>query len=424
MFRELNEFEYLSFTAGQPFNTAVMLRIKGSISIELLENTLKKLQKRHPLLRVRIIFDDDRPCFTSEGVGTIPVKVIPRETHSQALKEFNKQLSTPFDLCRKDLPLIRVVVLSSEDISELIICALHTISDGLSMTFLSKDLIDYMGNPNKPIIPLNQPAREDDLFPPKVRKLLPKTAFFSYLFYALFRIYYFFRYTLIGKKETPKINIKESEMGVYSWKLTSKQTKQILSRCKKENISVHSFLCTIFLPEFPIIGTTVNVRKWLKPSLDQAFGFFSSAIVFRKKYRKSLGFWENAKRYQKKLLRNLRDRKVFFPLRLVSKHASFNFLRKLVTYYVEIATNKQLFSVNNLGSLDKYLENVDLNQFPTIESFYGGLSCFLNSLIALVFTLQEKMHFNFLYTKTNHSLQDMIDLATTIKKRLLKTLKI
>ncbi len=188
MLRELNELEFLSLAVGQPFNIAVMLKIKGSVEIKLLESTFSKLQNRHPLLRVRIISDEnDRPWFTSEGVGKIPITEVKRTNDSQALREFHRQLSTPFDFENEKLPLIRITIISSPEISEIIICALHTISDGFSMVFLFRDMIKYMVNPEEEIIPLDFPNRDVDIFTPKVRKTMPKTSFFAHTVYFLLR---------------------------------------------------------------------------------------------------------------------------------------------------------------------------------------------------------------------------------------------
>ena len=113
----------MCLAVGQPFNIAVMLKIQGSVEIKPLESTFKKLQKRHPLLQVRIFQDEnDRPWFTSKGVGTIPVTEIKRTDDSQASLEFHRQLSKPFDFESEKLPLIRIFVISSPEITEIIIC--------------------------------------------------------------------------------------------------------------------------------------------------------------------------------------------------------------------------------------------------------------------------------------------------------------
>ncbi len=424
MLRELNDLEFFCLAVGQPFNIAVMLRIKGSVEIKLLESTLSKLQRRHPLLRVRIISDEnDRPWFTSEGVGTIPVTEIKRINDSQALDEFHRQLSMPFDFENEKLPLIRITVISSPEITEIIICALHTISDGFSMVYLFRDMIKHMVNPEEEIIPLDFPKKDVDIFTPKVRRMIPKTSFFAHTVYALLRIYNFLRYVFIGKRKPAEVNIKEDDLEIHFCKLTKNQTAELLKRCKKEKVSVHSAISTAFSQEHPIMGSPVNLRRRLNQQIGESFGFYSSVAVYKKKYRKSLNFWQNARRLQKSLTRSLRDRKLFFVHKLLSKAISLKFLRKLGTYYIEIVTKKNPFSVDNLGQLDKLIQDIGLDKFPAIEMFFGGTTNFLDTFIVLFYTLRSEMHFYFHYTKTKYSQKEIASYAETIMKRLVKAIE-
>ena len=424
LLRELNELEYIGYALGQPFNVAVVLKFQGQLSTELLTSTLSKLQKRHPLLKTRIIFDEKkRPWLTSEGVGEIPFIIKPRENESQGIDEFNRQLATPFDLANEELPLARVVLYSSPKKSELVICALHIITDGMSMTHLVKDFVKYMANPNVPVIPLDLPTKDIDLLPKKVRRFIPKRKISVLFVYGLLRTYNFIRYLFTGKRKTAKFNIEEHEMAVYSIHLDKNQTQKLLERSKQEEVSVHSSLCTVFLQEYPVIGTTVNLRNRLKYRIGGAFGFFSSAIVFGKKYRKLQSFWNNARMFQRKLRRNLRDRKVYLIHRLLLKEASFKFLQKISTYYVEIATNKNPFSVNNLGSLEDIAQNIDSEDFIRIESFFGGLTSFLNTFIVLVYTIRNEMHFHFHYPTNLYTLDNIKSISERAKKRILNAIE-
>jgi len=423
MQREINELEYLTLAVGQPFNIAVMLKIKGSVELDLLESTFEKLQKKHPLLRAKIIFSEKNiPFFTSEGVESIPITEIMRIDEMQAMNEFHKQLTTPFDLSDKNLPLIRVTMFSSPEISELIICSLHAISDGYSMVFLVRDMLKFLANPNEPINPIELPGKEVDLLIPKVKKILPKTSFFSRVVYILLRSYNFLRYTFTGKRKTAEINIKENEMDIYSTKLTEDQTTDFLARCKKERVTVHSAISTSFVQELPIIGAPVNLRNRLNQDIGESFGFYSGVAVYKRKYRKSQDFWQNAKSVQRKLLKGLRDRKLFILQKIFSKKAPLNLLRKIGTYYIEIVTNKKPFSIDNLGLLDFHLKDISFEKLPIIESFFGGITSFLDAFIVLFYTLKNEMHFYFHYTKSKYSREEIELYAETIKKRLNKAI--
>jgi len=424
LLRELNELEYIGYALGQPFNVAVMLKLQGQISADLLVSTLSKLQKRHPLLQTRIIFDDkQRPWLTSEGVGSIPVTIIARENESQGIDELNRQLATSFDLENEELPLARVILFSSPERSELIICALHIITDGMSMTHFIKDFVKYMANPDEPIIPLELPTKDINPLTKKVLRIIPKSKLSVYVIYAFLRIYNFTRYLFTGRRKTAKFNIQEKDMAVYSCQFNQKQTQEFLERSKKEKVSIHSSLCTAFLSEYPIIATTVNLRKRLRHKIGESFGFYSSVIVFNKRYNKSQGFWSNARKFQRKLRWNLRDRKVYLIHRLLLKKASFKFLQKISTYYTEIATNKNPFSVNNLGSLEDFAQTIDNEDFIKIDSFFGGVTSFLNTFIVLVYTFRNEMHLHYHYPTELYSLDNIISISETAKERILNALK-
>lgn len=258
----MNELEYLSLAIGQPFNVAVVLRINGKISKNLVEKLMTKLQKRHPLLQVRLIFDDNnRPYSTSKNVGKIPVTEYKRVDDSQAMKEFHRQLTTPFDLSNNKLLLIRVVLYSSTEKSDLVVCSYHTISDGYSMLFLTKDLLKFMANPDMSIEVIDFPTKDVDLFTPKVRKMIPKRPFFAHLLHIALRLYNFFRYLFVGKIKTAKINVHKDDLEIHSTKLSKEQSAKFLEKCKTENISVHSAVSTVFIHEHPIIASPVNIRK-------------------------------------------------------------------------------------------------------------------------------------------------------------------
>lgn len=424
MLRELNELEYIGYALGQPFNVAVMLKFQGQISSELLESTLSKLQKRHPLLQTRIIFDENkRPWLTSEGVGTIPVTVNTRENESQGLDELNKQLATPFDLENEELPLARVIQFTSSEVSELVICALHIITDGMSMTHLIKDFVKYLANPEEPIIPLDLPTKDINPLTKRVRRFIPKSKISVYMLYALLRIYNFTRNLFTFKRKSAKFNIKEQDMAVYSCQLDQKQTQKFIQRSREEKVSIHSSLCTAFLSEYPIIATTVNLRKRLRQKIGEAFGFYSSVVVFNKKYNKAQGFWNNARKFQRKLRRNLRDRKVYLIHRLLLKQASFKFLQKISRCYTEIATNKNPFSVNNLGSLEDFAQNIDKKDYIKIDSFFGGVTSILDTFIVLVYTFRNKMYFHYHYPTELYSLDNIISISEKAKERILNAIK-
>ncbi|MEJ2296311.1 MAG: condensation domain-containing protein [Candidatus Lokiarchaeota archaeon] len=161
MERKLNDLEYFNFSLGQPYNLVVVLSIRGSIVIDELKLALKKAQEKHPLLIVRIQSDyEDFYWFTSKDVGEIPIETLKFKDESKTTKLFLKNLETPFDLIDPVKPLFRVTFLHSLERSDLILCAQHTITDGLSMAFIMRDLVDFFNEPNIEISHINTPLNK------------------------------------------------------------------------------------------------------------------------------------------------------------------------------------------------------------------------------------------------------------------------
>ena len=89
-------------------------RIKGSVSKEMLQKAVIKVQARHTNLRLKVEYDDQGdPWFTSQDVQTIPVESIPRETDQDWMEVIHLQRQIPFDF--EVRPAIRFFLVQSPD---------------------------------------------------------------------------------------------------------------------------------------------------------------------------------------------------------------------------------------------------------------------------------------------------------------------
>ena len=115
-----------------PYSVVTMMaRIGGDVSETMLRDAVAKVQRRHVNLRVRIKEDQDHvPWFTSEGVGEIPVEVVPRESDEHWIEVQQEAAKVPFEFELR--PAIRFILVQSPGVSEVIILCHHIICDGLS----------------------------------------------------------------------------------------------------------------------------------------------------------------------------------------------------------------------------------------------------------------------------------------------------
>jgi hypothetical protein len=423
MMREINDLEYLNYTIGQPYNLVVSLRIKGNLTKKLLSDVFLKLQHRHPLLKVRMIEKKGGPpYFSSEGVEEIPITVIKSKNDQDTKKEFHNQLVTPFDYSSVESPLFRAVLLIDSQNSDLILCCQHTITDGMSMAFLIRDLITYLNNPKMKVEILDTPAKTEDLFSPKTRRSIPKTAFRAKMILLILRIYHFFLFGF-GKrrKELEKQkDSKHTDLEVHSWKLTEKQTKEFLQKCKQRRISVHSAICTAFLPSISTINNPVDLRNRLNYPIGESFGLYAGGTVFTTKYRKKKDFWQNAQRYQRKLIWNLRDRKIYSINRLLNKALPLSLMEDLGLLFTDIASKSTPFAITNLRSLDKLGITFESDKF-SVASFNAAMSNTLDAMTVVVFTLRKEMHFHFHYMESVHNVERIKQISKDVIKRILES---
>ncbi|MEJ2278480.1 MAG: condensation domain-containing protein [Candidatus Lokiarchaeota archaeon] len=407
---------------GQPYNLVVVLSIKGPILIDELKLALKKTQEKHPLLRVRIQGDnEDFYWFTSKDVGEIPIETLEFENESKTTKLFLKNLETPFDISDPVKPLFRVTLLHSLERSDLILCAQHTITDGLSMAFLMRDISGFLNDPDIEISPINSPMNKEDIFPSKIRKKIPKSAFRAKFFLFLFKIYYFLRH---GKRKEHlhyASDYKEDDLRLISWNLSNEETDLFIHRCKKRRVSVHSAICTAFLPDISIINNPVNLRGRLNYPIGEAFGLYAGAAIVKMKYKDKYDFWENVKRYQKKLRLSLRDKSVYKIFKIVHTGVSLSVLKDLAPLFFEIVVPQEAFAITNLGSLDRLGIDLDSKKF-LIESFYGAISFAMGAITVLVYTMRGKMYFNFHYLESRHNAQRMNSMVLNSKNRILDSI--
>lgn len=423
MKREINDLEYLNYSMGQPYNLVVILRIRGKITVSLLEKVLSKAQQRHPLLKVRIELNKNRmPWFTSERVGSIPISFIERLDEGDTLKEFHKQLVTPFNYGSKVVPLFRVSLLTADQNTDLVLCCQHTITDGMSMAFLTRDIIKYLNNPTEKIVVLDAPIKDEDIFTPKIRRSIPKKPFRSKLLLFFLRIYHFFIFGFgKGKKVLEeKADSKHDDIKIHSWTLSEDQTKEFLKKCKKRKISVHSAICTAFLPDISTINNPVDLRNRLNHPIGESFGLFAGGTIVKAKYQKRKDFWANARRYQRKLIWNLRDRKIYSVNRMLNKSLSLSTIKSFGQLFVDIVSRQNPFAITNLRSLDKLGITFESDIY-SVDSFNAAISNTLDAMTVVVFTLRKKMYFHYHYMESIHDVERIKQIAKDANKRILES---
>jgi NRPS condensation-like uncharacterized protein len=306
-----------------PFSIVTMVaRIKGNVSEEMLKNAVAKAQQRHSLLRVRIKDDDDHAqWFTSEGVQEIPIEIVPRKSENDWIKIHAEASKIPYEF--ETHPAIRFILIQSPDVSELIILCHHIICDGMSLAYLARDLMVHLGDPSREVevLPAPAPITLDNL-PSDVaqsglvkflinrmnRQWAEESVFFDHEDYKILTKTYWDNYN----------------HEIFSIELSEEDTSALVARCRKENITVTSAITAAFSGaqsfvegEKPYHARTViaaSLRDRLPNPPGEAVGYFAAGVELKLKYNHKKSFWENARRFHKKIKPNFTNKKVFAEL--------------------------------------------------------------------------------------------------------------
>jgi NRPS condensation-like uncharacterized protein len=293
-----------------PFSTVtVVARIKGKITVDMLMNAVEKVQQRHANLRVRIKWDDENnPWFTSEDVNEIPVEIISRESENHWKKVHHEKSQIPFRFIER--PAVRLILMHSPEISELIILCHHIICDGLSLAYLARDLMVHMGDPAKEAEILPDPIPIDLNNLPRDISVNPVVKFF------INRINKGWRKEKVNFDMEDYRNINETywlkaQHRMLVVELSEFQTEELVTRCREEKTKVNSALTAAFLgaqrvvqgnrKELTSIGIGGNLRGRIRKPAGEGMGYFASAVTLDHSYDENKGFWDNARRLNRKV---------------------------------------------------------------------------------------------------------------------------
>lgn len=286
----------------------MVVRIKGNISENMLKDAVKKVQKRHQNLRVRIQDAPDHTLFfTSEEVKDIPIEIISRESNEHWIRAYHEKSMIPFEFDQR--PAIRFLLVQSPQISELIIMCHHLLCDGLSLAYLARDIMTYLGNPDCKIEVLPDLAPIDLNNLPKGVNINPLAKYFiNHINKKWLK-----KPTYFDQEDYLTLNRsywKKFKHNLISVELSEAQTTAIVERCRKENVTVNTAITSAFVgAQSLLLGSKANpnimiaasLRDRLPKSSGEAVGFFAGGVTLQYKYNPQMSFWDNSRKLAKKL---------------------------------------------------------------------------------------------------------------------------
>ncbi|EKF86700.1 condensation domain-containing protein [Methanobacterium formicicum] len=299
--RKVNNLERVYFWTPYS-NVSLITRINGDISPEKLRLAINTACKMHPLLGAKIVFDEDNNAwFSSDNVPQPPFKIIQRVSNIQWFDKFQHEITIPFDLEKG--PMIRFMLIHSEKVSELVIICNHCICDGMSLTYLVRDVLNYCVNPEKEI-EMIPPQNMIDFFPKKGFSIssIMMRLFISQANRKWKKKPYTFEYE--DSVALQNTYWDKNRFNTVLLELDPNQTRGLSNRCRENGVTVGSAVTTAFIAAREEINgpfkknqkqiwIPFDLRRHAKEEIGDVFCLCVGAPSFSYTYNSKKPFWEN-----------------------------------------------------------------------------------------------------------------------------------
>jgi len=377
--------------AATTVNCVFSVKIRGIIKEENIRCALIKLQDKYPLLRVKISEDRKRcPYFISDNsIQEIPVRVIDRYTDTDWETISKQEWAIPFALDTE--PLMRVIILRSNEVSDLILVCPHCICDGSTFVALMRETLELIDCPTKDIgnsFAFNSVA---DYIPKHLS--FGMREIFKFKFFSKLAILYF-----LLRKKYPKPQAGDSYF--FNSKIDQEFTSKITAKCKLEKTSVHAALCIDYLRAFNSIKGNnakgevicpVDIRHLIPEIKEDTMFAFAPIVRLAVAKETNRDFWEEARIFKDDLGHKIDAIKIFNLLQLGE------YFHKSIPNFVDILISKDSshdITLSNMGRL-----NIP-HQFSTfeVETVYSPTVAFpwKNPNTLVVSWFRGEMDFSFI----------------------------
>ncbi len=262
--------------------------------------------------------EKSEPWYINEKVPENPLKVVQRTSDGDWNRELLNEYKIRFKLATG--PLARFILLQSDEISEILIICHHVICDGTSLAILARDLLLYVGDPDRKVKEMAEPPlASPDNFPIDIK--IGKAIRF-----AIRKLNDLWQNYKIIFDEEDEDNIFRAfwdnyNFNIISVELSEEETSNLIENCRQHETTVNSALNTAFLAarnsiRGPFEGkrkimVPVNTRKHYSKPIGEYFGVYVSGFEVKFSYNPKKGFWKNAKIYNDKAKENLYINKMF-----------------------------------------------------------------------------------------------------------------
>ncbi len=313
-----------AFTQGSSVYIKMVAYLKGKIDPDNFQAAVKKLGNKHPFLRARVEMKDPTSySFTTRG-GTFPKVII---LHGSSEEDILNAIITEnkhpviFD---GNEPTSRFLLLQGAENDVIIAYVHHSIADGRAVAFVLKHLLEFLADPQKPILPLT-PVSLFNAVPSevKVSPLLKRMINLINKKWAKEKVVF----TPEQVTDACRKRAEASPDLYLKVKLSKEETSLLRERVHAEGVTVNAALMAAALvvkstvedtKDMPDgIAIAVDVRDRLTVPVGEACSILALGLIAKGHYQPEVGFWALAKTLHQQSLKGLRSNKKLFGRRML-----------------------------------------------------------------------------------------------------------
>ncbi len=371
--RRMNMLERV-FYMVPGYKVSISARLEGDVDEERFRKSILKIQDIHPLLRSRVVFDDNgNAFFTTENVQPIDVSVVDMTTDEQWYELFVKNISVLYEPENK--PMISFVLIKGSKYSDLLIMASHSITDGMAVVFILRDLLEAYAEPG---------AKVESLFPYEVMDFVPARVLHSFKntiggWYARMISRKWNKQPVFFNHEdyraANKWFWKNNDYQAIFFELDKDDIKLLSQRCHNEQVSMGNAIATAFIASYQeingqfhgsqkMVSIPFDLRRHSERNIGDIVSMCSGSIDISMRYDPHKSIWENARSFQEKVVNKTRKLNTGFMELL---HYDPNLLDALSTFAMPAITDPE--GLDTTPNLQKLIANKDNVAFKIFNKY-------------------------------------------------------
>lgn len=276
-------------------NIVYCVRLEGSIELDQLQSAVRRLQDKHPALRMLIREQADGLYYEFDCAPEIPLRVVQRIDGGEYRDECSAELVSRFP---HDQPQLRIVWLESATEQELLFVASHRICDGMSMLTIVREVLRFIYRDDVPAP--YAPISPDDIIGDYQPRNPWKRRMMAHL-----------SNTILSS--IPESRKAPGNQEVYlEWSADRDMSNALRERCRSEAVSVHAALTVALNRSLLAVLGERKTPKWIESPMDARRGrlsilrsdmlfFGGGSLNLRTSRDTKDNFWERARTVHREL---------------------------------------------------------------------------------------------------------------------------